>query len=798
MSSVRHSWIRSIFLGGTAVSVGMLICANRASAQPAPQAQPVQVAQDAVPETVIVTGTLFDPDVAPAKASLDTKEPQTIINRSYIEDSVSPTADYVTILAITPSLTGADINGPGLSDGNVKNTLRGLPDGQYGMTYDGIPFGDTNGPTHHSASYFPATTIGSIEVERGPGNAGNLGPATFGGSINLYSEPLADGMRAKGSVSFGSFGTTDQNLNFQSGNINIGDISSTRILFNFQNTDSDGALTLQRLRRNNDLLKIENNLSANWTLTFFANYSKLTENLDDNNGATLAQVATYGKDFALQSSNPNLPTYYQYNVTNKSTDLDYIRLKGNIADDFKVDETVYTYAYVNKTMSPRSILQTITDINNGTAQGIGGKFNPIVGGAVQTNDIPGYQKLNAYRVWGNIIRGSADYQIGDISGQVRLGVWWEGAATQRARFDFDSTLCLANGINPWVTFGTSCQDSSLTPKSAVKVTGQGNPTYNGYAELLEHSGWQQYQPFLEVDFRPIEALTITPGVKYVDWNHTTDSVVEPKLLKPFIGSFRTTRTLPFLEANYKFTNSWSVYAQYAQGIYVPDITAFEQKTAVDAFPKAQTTTNYQVGTVFYADNFTFDADLYYIPVKNNIVFENCSLAGGLAGDTCGVNTGEALYKGIEGETTYAFNDDIMSGALRGLVAFINGSVNSAKSQGFYLKQAPMWTAAAGLVYKRDAFKISLIDKLVGPQYSDNAQNVNYKVHAYNNMDATVGYDFGRFEASVGVYNVLGSRSVLAITENDAAFIADRLLSTDQYYFQAPRSFMVTLKASVSP
>ena len=104
---------------------------------------------------------------------------------------MSPTADYVTILAITPSLTGADVNGPGLSDGNVKNTLRGLPDGQYGMTYDGIPFGDTNGPTHHSASYFPGTTIGAIEVERGPGNAGNLGPSTYGGSINMYSEPLA-------------------------------------------------------------------------------------------------------------------------------------------------------------------------------------------------------------------------------------------------------------------------------------------------------------------------------------------------------------------------------------------------------------------------------------------------------------------------------------------------------------------------------------------------------------------------------------------------------------------------------
>ena len=88
-------------------------------------------------------------------------------------------------------------------------------------------------------------------------------------------------------------------------------------------------------------------------------------------------------------------------------------------------------------------------------------------------------------------------------------------------------------------------------------------------------------------------------------------------------------------------------------------------------------------------------------------------------------------------------------AARTCILFVNGSVNSAKSQGFYLKQAPMWTSAAGLVYKRDGVKISLIDKMVGPQYSDNSQIAAYKVHAYNNTDLTLGYDFGTFEADLG-------------------------------------------------
>src|SRR5712675_1653585 len=56
-------------------------------------------------ETVVVTGTAFDPESAPAKARLETTEPQTIINKSYIEDSVAETGTYTSVLAIAPSMT---------------------------------------------------------------------------------------------------------------------------------------------------------------------------------------------------------------------------------------------------------------------------------------------------------------------------------------------------------------------------------------------------------------------------------------------------------------------------------------------------------------------------------------------------------------------------------------------------------------------------------------------------------------------------------------------------------------------
>ena len=179
----------------------------------------------------------------------------------------------------------------------------------------------------------------------------------------------------------------------------------------------------------------------------------------------------------------------------------------------------------------------------------------------------------------------------------------------------------------------------------------------------------------------------------------------PSCCAPYNGHFTTDRSLPFLEANYKIMPNWSVYAQYAQGIYVPDISAFEQKNPVDQFPKAETTTNYQVGTVYYADNFTADGDLYYIPINNNFVSVPCQQVGGPSGDTCFVNTGQALYKGVEGEATYAFSNDFMGGFFNGLVVFVNGSINSGKSNGLYVKQAPTWTSAGGLIYKMNAVEV---------------------------------------------------------------------------------------------
>jgi iron complex outermembrane receptor protein len=753
-------------------------------------------------ETVIVTGTAqFNTDAAPAKSSLSTMEPETIINRSYIENFMPPQADYVTILSIVPSMTGGDPNGPGLSDGGAKNTLRGLPDGNFSMQYDDIPFGDTNGPTHHNISYFPATTIGSINVDRGPGNAGNLGSNTYGGTVKLFSEVLGDDPTAKGFVSYGSFDTWIVDANAQSGEMDIAG-TQAKGLFNIQHLESDGALSLQNLGATNALVKVQDTFAPNWTITLFSTYSYLTEHLDDNNGLTPAQVQVFGKNFSLQNTNPNLPTYQAYNYTSKATDFDYVKLDGQIGG-LSIQNTGYTYAYWNHTFSPNSQEQNLAQIIAGTSAN-NGKLT-LDNGQTDANGQLSYDKQNAYRVWGDVLKVSDDYDVGGITGQVRAGIWYEAQATHRYKYYFDAVACAANDANVYR------QDSptQAEPVCGAKKGSDFIPNL-GYAKDDEYSAWTQYEPFAEIDIRPTEDLLITPGVKYIHWNHSVNAPVEQgntcgvdQACAPFnaagqdyVAAFTTTSTLPFLQVNYRLDTNWSVYGEYAKGIYVPDISAFEAGgtgSPTTAFPAAETTTNYQVGTVYYADHFTLDADLYYIGINNNYISEACP---GDTNDTCFVNNGRAVYEGVEGEGTYAF-DNLLGMDVTGLSMFANGALMRSVAQtNLWEPNAPFWTAALGVLFQNSSWRFSIIDKYTGQQYSDVSNFKFYELPAYGDLSASIAYMFANYEIGINADNLTSSRATTLITEDGkgVALETNPATSNDQYFFQAPMSVMVTLKA----
>jgi len=696
-------------------------------------------AADPVLDTVVVNALHQDVPTQASRsaptASMKATQPQSVISRAFIEDSVAPTGDFTNIVTIAPSVAGSVAsNGPGL--GEAKVTMRGFQDGEYNVTFDGIPFADTNNPTHHSNSYFPATIIGGVSVERGPGNASNFGQATFGGSLNMVSRELMETYTFSPFVSYGSWNTRLFGAELNSGVLK--EANDLALAMQYSHLETNGYQTHSDFGSDNYTLKAQMPIGNRTRVTLFATHADEQYHAPDKGGVTQEQVAKFGKNFSL-NNDPKSQNYWGYNTVKKRTDFDYLGVQSDLGDGFAIDNKLYAYAYDNRTLSGQ-------DASGSTANG-------TKAGATGNTNVPGYLKVNSYRVNGDIFTLAKTLEAGVI----RTGLWWETANTTRSTNDLDMTLGVAN------------PKESTAPKSVAYDQG---------------SGWNQYQPFVEFEWKATDALTVTPGYKYVSFKRDIDARVNQTTRTPLDFSKRYTAGLPFLTANYRLTREWATYVQTARGILVPDVSNFYVANPNLNNVDPQTSTNYQLGVVHKSQLLAFDADLYRIDFKNKIA------SAGTGNDAHFYNQGGVTYKGVEAQATWYVGS--------GLSLHGNGSVNRAESNQTKLdvQRAPNMTAATGVFYGDGIWNGSLIGKRVGAQYAKDGEPSAYRISHYNAVDAAAGRVFvdvpGLRNAKVqfGVYNLFNSQSATAIAINGKG------ARFDQYSYQPARNFMLSLKADI--
>jgi iron complex outermembrane receptor protein len=167
-------------------------------------------------QTVTVEGTVsVAAEMAPSQSTLEARSAKSEISPEFVQNFASPVADYTELLNMAPGTFSVNPNGVGLGDS--KTYFRGFADGQYTMLVDGIPFNDTNTPTHHSWAFFPSQFIAGIDFDRSPGSASTIGPTNFGGSINMLSRSVPYGMDIRATAMYSSFNTRMLALDLDSG-----------------------------------------------------------------------------------------------------------------------------------------------------------------------------------------------------------------------------------------------------------------------------------------------------------------------------------------------------------------------------------------------------------------------------------------------------------------------------------------------------------------------------------------------------------------------------------------------------
>jgi iron complex outermembrane recepter protein len=820
-ATFRQTLLAGVALSVTLPATAMANDATASAAAPAPAAQATPGSeqtstsansagqandkQSLTSSDIIVTGSKTAQS-APITVSLTTTQPQAAVSRDYIANTTA-TADFNELIALTPSvsISGAG-NGYGL--GETKATIRGFQDGEYNVTYDSIPFADTNNPTHHSTSFFPSNTIETIVVDRGPGNASQLGQATYGGNINMYSRAATEQQSAQVEGIVGNWNTFIGRAEYQSGSIEK--LGGARIVLTGQYLQSDGALTYSPVGSKNLYGKIVAPIGSHNTLTIMSTWNRnhyyqsdvlkgatcgsarvgangttalgsdgqpLTQ-LTGNDCAVTSNVGVYGRNYAL-GNNPAQQDYWKYNRTDKTTDFSYVRLQSDLGSGFSLDNRGYMYGYTNNTLSGNT-----GSVVSGFS-GAGTAASPYKAVAGPATDILGYNKLNKYRVFGYIGQVNYDFALGKI----RVGGWYEHAVTDRHLIDLDRTTNTFSYNEKFNNGNGTAAQNALPPIS------QANLSY------VQHSNWNQYQLFGEFEFHPIEGLSITPGVKYVHFERGIAAPVNQKTRLPLDTSQTWTKTLPFATINYMPTSNWSFYGQYAQGMYVPDLSSFYSasgtlSTALDAL-KPQTSTNYQVGSVWHGNKVSVDVDGYIINIDNKI--GNCTTTG--CDQTLLVNIGKVRYKGVEGSLSYM--------PVRGLTLFGNGSYNYAHSvtSGEQIAKAPFSTAAGGFIYRREGFRLSFDQKFTGPQYASEYNGSPgyrlYRIRPYSIGEFAISQEFkGGLRLGVTVNNVFNSRAVTAISNSATGAPTTTINGVayqsgygqlDQFNYLPPRSFLASAR-----
>jgi len=725
-------------------------------------------------EGIVVTGDrpATAPYVAPTQGSLDAGEPQSVIGQRFIENNLTAGANYTDIINIAPSVADTTPNGKGNAE-SLNLSIRGFQDGQFNVTFDGIPFSDTGDFTHHTTSYFTANTIGKVIVDRGPGTAAQVGNATNGGTVALVSKDPTVASNFNSALTLGTWRTNDLSAEINTGT--LAQAGGGRAMLTLTSIQTDGAMSNNALNRKNAFFKFIQPMGTDTTVTFAAMYNTVHQNVSQF-GATLSQLGQFGPHYSL-STNPSSDSYYGFNFDDIHTDFEYVEVKTTVSG-VRIDNKTYTSAYyhgINETNDPSLALGSKGQFDAANGSGLpGGTANPTY------NNVAGQKGLNNYRAVGDVLRGEGEIGPGTLRG----GIWLDREWNDRALYNVDWT---ANGtLDPYGNTGSSGVNSAF--------------------QRYLHDQTTTVNPFVEYEYRPIEAWNINAGLRWTSLERDIAAAIDPVTLLPYDTSHKWSALQPSLYSVYHVLANASVFAQYARGFLAPkDNLIFAPPNSsgnvTPGLGGPQRTQNIQVGGTWKADNLTASADYYHIRFDN---FYTTNSSGSkvltFGGDA-------ATFKGEELEATYVLG--------AGFSLYGNYSHNTQTfSNGLPVQFAPDGTHTLGLLYDDGRLYGSVLSKYIGstvqpspanaPQAGPSGPAVNYvnngsalwqyTISGYTVTDATIGYTFKQPTAGIKDFKV--HLTVSDIANNQSIYYAygNTLNNVDMFMTLPGRSYMLGMSA----
>ncbi len=660
--------------------------------------------------------------LAPVKSVLDAGSARTEITSNYVAEYTSPVTDFADIIQAAPGTVSYTTNGIG--NGQAKIYFRGFVDDDYTMTWDGVPFNDSNDPSHHSWAYIPAAAIGHVDFDRSPGTASDMGPSNFGGSIHFFSPELSDEPHVHAEVAYGSWNTY-QVL----GDINSGSFWHNKAHFwlNGDYQSSDGYQTFSPKQNVAATAKLEYKFSDRTYLSVIG--TDIIVDAFTNNDPTRRQLLHYGDNYLYDGTQTNAayastskyyydPQFWRFSVYHVPSFFYIVDFNHDFGKNWKLTTKSYSYGYSNhQHYQNKTDQDLITDSVNTAVK------NEVVGGDDQPTTSPfyvaqstGVDKENQYARGGEI----ADLSYAAKWGVFRTGAWYELTNTLRYQIYTDPIT--------WV-----------------------DSPYIANIKFHEHFYTTAVQPYAEFQIVAIPDVTITAGVKDAFYRMNLTQYADGHTVGPLtcaataLASACSATTqhaqnynaiLPSIEANYRLNSEASVYAQYGRGSIAPFSNIFDVTGAqVAVTPPPTIADTFQGGTVVKLNRFAWDADVYHIHFTNTY----SSATDNTVGDP---NFGFTYYyanpdsdtNGFESEGNYAITNHLSFNA--------NGTLGVAKYEASagtpavydstgtlvtaagpatptaWVAYAPHDTESLGMTYQQRGLDFGIFGKRIGTRWND--------------------------------------------------------------------------------
>ena len=720
---------------------------------------------------------------APMDALLDATSARTEVSSAFIQNFTSPAADFSELIQQTPGAFSVNPNGVGLGDS--KTFFRGFADGGYDITFDGIPFNDTNDPTHHSWAFFPSPWIGGVDFDRSPGDATTIGPAPYGGSINLLSKELSPDQIVTGSVSYGSFNTLLRDFTYDSGGIG-GITRRNNVFVDLHEMTSDGYQTYNAQQRIGGSLKYQLRLNDKSTLTGFSGVLLLDTNTPDSKLPTRGNIALYGRNYLL-SADPTNSFYYGYNSYHVPTDFEYVAYRSTLPHNWNIYSTPYTMSYNNAQYFANAPAAGGGVMNAADCVPVANKYKVYVSPCA-TN------KTNTYRKYGENTEVTQVSKFGILS----TGLWYEWAKTDRFQ----------------------------TPSTPFQRTDDALPNFH------EMFWTNSYNPYGQYRFHATRRLDITGGLKYARFNQDLKQLADNGKTVGLLGGTPVSSNgvttgltggaafvrnyggygtwLPAASAHYTLKSNWTAYFQFATGSVIPPSSVFDVTgSVVTLLPAPTTAKTYQEGSVLKFKKVTLDADFYYTHFQNTYV---SSPDPNNTAATIYQQGGDSVSKGFEAEANMylghgvSFYGNGTAGSAHYVSQTINGTTNP--NYNLWVANTPSNTESFGVTYQQKYFDVGMFNKRVGPQWNDikgTAGTVNQGIaidpfnitNFYVNYTIRNGSHFDQTKVKLSFNNLFNTDQIVGIGQAAKANVYTPG-PNDTLTLTPPRSVTLTVTLGWSP